>query len=91
MTINFKLAPRWAWKFSCSFTKVAMQLELWHSSVDKVWSLGIYWNRLLHPSTWWWLHNNGAVKGKDNCYDWTLNIFILSFGYTNFALWRYKK
>lgn len=66
-------------------------LEIWSVSGNRLWNFQIFWNRFFKPSTWWWFHDNGAVKGVDNCYDFTWNLFIFSFVYTNFELWRYKK
>jgi hypothetical protein len=28
--------------------------------------------------------SNGAVKGKDKCYDYNINLLVLFFSYTNF-------
>ena len=69
----------------------SQQFELWWDSGDKLLSFSTFWNRFFKPSAWWWFHNNGAIKGVDNCYDFNWNLFIFHFNYTNFGFWRYKK
>ena len=77
--------------FSFDLISCCIRLSVHDHVVDRCFSAAIFWNRLLHPTSWWWWHNNGAKKGVDNCYDFTSNFFIFNFNYTNFGLWRYKK
>lgn len=35
-------------------------------------------------------HTNGAVKGRDNCFDFNFGCLGIFFSYTNFEYWRYK-
>ena len=50
-------------------------------SVDWYWK---YWEKWV-----WWYHDNWAKKWtSDSCFDCTINIWYISFGYTN---WNFNK
>ena len=80
---DFRL--RWDFKLDRQY------VELCELGSDRYWYLALYWNRLLHPSTWFLCRTNGAVKGKDNCYDFNFALLMLHFSYTNYQYWKYKE
>lgn len=60
--------------------------EIWFK-LERVIFLGFYPQHifLFNCST------NGAVKGRDNCFDFNLRFLGFFFGYTDYAYYRYKK
>ena len=53
--------------------------------LNKCISICYYLNRWLLPIKYWiWWKTNGAVKGKDSCFDFNMEIFGLHIGYTDY-------
>lgn len=42
------------------------------------------------PWTWFSCRTNGAVKGKDSCFDFNFHLFLFHFSYTDWSYWRFK-
>lgn len=59
----------------------------WWFKPDRVISLSFHPRHMFH----FWCHSNGAVKGRDNCYDFNLHLLGFFFSYTDYEYWRFKK